>query len=176
MLVPHFVENIFRSGLTLVSSWDCFCQGSHIGDLARSFLLSYLMLWLSNFYFLIFYFVIVFEYYHQLKNRKKSKIITKRLMLFYFYMVEFFPCDNFFVVSGSYVVFFTINNISTRESGIEHSLELLPVNSVPRNDGKPSGFNWNPGSYILYSEYTNLYLLLPPRFRPVPCDIATHFF
>ena len=24
--VPHFIENIFRSGLTLVSSWDCFCQ------------------------------------------------------------------------------------------------------------------------------------------------------
>ena len=22
-----FIENIIRSGLTLVSSWDCFCQG-----------------------------------------------------------------------------------------------------------------------------------------------------
>ncbi|XP_023334755.1 uncharacterized protein LOC111706184 [Eurytemora carolleeae] len=35
------------------------------------------------------------------------------------------------------------------ESGIEHNLELIQVNSVPRKDGKPSGFNWNPGSYIL---------------------------
>ena len=29
MLVPHFFENIFQSGFTHVSSWDCFCQEDH---------------------------------------------------------------------------------------------------------------------------------------------------